>query len=201
MGFKYMGKHPADLTLLEKLYYPEIARGLTVTVRRFFRNWLGKRDVATKQYPEERFPLSYRARGRHYLTRRSDGRLSCVACMMCAMACPANVIKIEIGELEEPYYTDRQKIDRVPTVFTIDQLTCIYCGFCVEACPEDAIRMDSGQTMAAVLRREDAVMTIDLLSQPPAPEHEQIYNPAPGNEPAPAPREVRDPAPFKKREY
>jgi NADH-quinone oxidoreductase subunit I len=201
MGFKYMDDNQRELNLAEKLYYPEIARGMAVTIRRFFRNWIGKRDVSTVQYPEARFDLSYRARGRHYLTRRSDGRLSCVACMMCSMACPANCIKIEIGELDEPYYTDRQKVDRYPVSFTIDQLLCIYCGFCVEACPEDAIRMDSGQTMLAVTKREDAVMTIDLLSKPPAPEHEQIYNPIPGKEPAPAPREVREPTPFKKREY
>lgn len=200
MALKYMDNN-RELNFWERIYYPEIARGLSVTLRHFWRNWVGKRDVVTKQYPEERFELSYRARGRHYLTRRSDGRLSCVACMMCAMACPANVITIEIGELDEPYYTDRQKIDRYPTVFTIDQLTCIYCGYCVEACPEDAIRMDSGKTMIAVYKREDAVMTIDMLKQEVEPEHEQIYNPLPGKEPAEAPREVKDPKPFTDREY
>ena len=187
MPFKYMNAN-RPLNLSERLYLPEIAKGLWVTLRHFAQNaFWRKRETSTKAYPEERFPLSYRTRGRHYLTHRSDGRLSCVACQMCALACPANVISIEIGELPQPYYTERQKIDRYPKKFTIDQLSCIYCGMCVEACPEDAIRMDSGVTMSAVLRREDAIMTIDLLSQAPQPEHELIVNPAKGDEPALAP--------------
>ena len=182
-----------------------MAKGLAVTLRHFVDNWPRKGKVLTKEYPEQRFPLSYRARGRHYLTRRSDGRLACVACQMCAMACPANAIRIEIGELEEPYYTDRQKIDRAPISFTIDQLACIYCGYCVEACPEDAIRMDSGRTMMAVTDRRDAVQTLDQLVVPegqerPEPEHERIENPLPGGEPAPAPHRVLPPDPARRRE-
>ncbi len=200
MPFKYM-QNNRELNFWEKIYYPEIAKGMKVTLRHFWRNWVGKRDVVTKQYPEERFPMAEKARVRHYLTKRSDGRLSCVACMMCAMACPANVIKIEIGELEEPYYTDRQKIDRYPKVFSIDQLTCIYCGFCVEACPEDAIRMDSGRPQMSVYEREDGVMTIDMLEQQPEPEHEMIADKPVGEEPAVAHREVIDPAKVKSREY
>jgi len=200
MPFKYM-HHNRELNFWEKMYYPEIAKGLGVTARQFLRNFFGKRDTVTKQYPEERFPMSYRARNRHYLTKRSDGRLSCVACMMCSFACPSNCISIEIGELEEPYYTERQKVDRYPVTFTINQLTCIYCGFCVEACPEDAIRMDSGKPMMATYERDDAVMTIDLLSEDPKAEHERIYNPVSGQEPAEAPLAVIDSDKVKKREY
>lgn len=199
MALKYMG-HNRELGFWEKMYYPEIAKGMLVSLRHFIRNWIGKRDVVTLQYPEERYPLSYRARGRHYLTKRSDGRLSCVACMMCAMACPANVIKIEIGELDEPYYTGRQKIDRYPKSFTIDQLSCIYCGYCVEACPEDAIRMDSGKTMIAAYDRSEGIMTIDMLMEEPESEHERIYNPLPGGEPAEAPLKVLDPGIGRSRE-
>jgi len=200
MPMKYM-QHNKELGFWEKLYYPEIAKGMAVTFRHFFRNWLGKKDVVTAQYPEQRFPWSYRTRGRHYLTHRSDGRLACVACQMCAMACPANVIKIEIGELKDPYYTDRQKVDRYPKSFTIDQLSCIYCGYCVEACPEDAIRMDSGEPMPAVLRREDAVVRILDLAKEPRREHDIVTNPLPGKEPAPAPLALRPAAEMKKREY
>jgi len=200
MAFKYM-QNNRDLNFWEKMYLPEIVKGMAVTMRHFLRNWPIKKDVVTKQYPEENFPLSYRARGRHYLTHRSDGRLSCVACMMCAMACPANVIEIEIGELDEPYYTDRQKVDRYPVSFTIDQLTCIYCGYCVEACPEDAIRMDSGKTMDAMYDRKDAIMTIDMLSKPPVSEAEKIFNPLAGKEPVEAPLDIRDKASFEDRQY
>ena len=200
MSLQYM-QNNRELNFWEKLFYPEIAKGMAVTFRHFFRNWLGKRDTVTKQYPEEKFPWSYRTRGRHYLTKRSDGRLSCVACMMCAMACPSNAIKIEIKELETPYYTKRQKIDRCPKSFTINQLTCIYCGFCVEACPEDAIRMDSGRTMLAVDQREETMIPIESLSEAPAQEHELFFNPLPADMPAEAPREVIPEEQVKRREY
>lgn len=199
MPFKYMSQN-RPLNLWERSYLPEILKGLRVTLRHFVKNAPFKRVVTTNQYPEERLPLSYRTRGRHYLTHRSDGRLSCVACQMCALACPANVISIEIGELPQPYYTDRQKIDRYPKKFTIDQLSCIYCGMCVEACPEDAIRMDSGVTMEAVYKREDAVVTIDLLAQPPKAEHPLVVNPSPLDPPAKAALEVRPAAEKRTRE-
>lgn len=201
MPFKYMDAN-RPLNTGESFYLGEIVKGMVVTLRHFTQNaFWRKRETSTKAYPEERFPFSYRSRGRHYLTHRSDGRLSCVACQMCALACPANVITIEIGELPQPYYTERQKIDRYPKVFTIDQLSCIYCGMCVEACPEDAIRMDSGQAMIAVERREDAVITIDLLSQAPVPEHELLFNPAKGDEPAAAPLALVPAKSRKAREY
>ena len=67
--------------------------------------------------------------------------------------------------------------------------------------PEDAIRMDSGQAMMAVERREDAVVTIDLLAQAPVPEHELIYNPAKGDESAAAPLKLIPAKAQRAREY
>ena len=147
-NFKYMHLN-RELDFWEKLYLPEILRGMKVTLGHFMVNWpfFRRKKTVTTCYPEQKNPTYYRTRGRHYLTRRSDGRITCVACQMCAMSCPANVIYIEAEEIE-PYYTGRQKIDRRPARFEIDQLTCIYCGFCVEACPEDAIEMSYDYELA-----------------------------------------------------
>ncbi|HEX9243471.1 MAG TPA: NADH-quinone oxidoreductase subunit I [Anaeromyxobacter sp.] len=139
--------------LREQMYFPEILRGLAIASRHFFKNLFFGRDpnpdvlardrnwneVVTVQYPEEKveYPLGYR--GLHRLVPREDGNPRCVACYMCATACPAQCIYIEAGE-----YPD-DPVEKYPVKFVIDELRCIVCGFCVEACPKDAIRMDTSE--------------------------------------------------------
>lgn len=138
-----------EMSLWEKVYIPEIGRGLLVTGYRFWRNLtihtlhlfgLAKHIQAaiTVQYPDERLPYPETFRGRHRLTLKADGSVQCTACFLCATACPADCIYIEAGE-----YPDNP-IEKYPLRYEIDTLRCIYCGFCVEACPCDAIRMDTG---------------------------------------------------------
>src|SRR5881398_1007126 len=141
-------KRKEEMTWWERLYVPEIIRGLTVTTYHFWRNLslhvlhaLGlardKRAAYTTQYPEERkrYPDVYR--GSHRLTLKEDGSVRCTACFLCATACPANCIHIEAGEHPDP------NVEKFPLRYEIDTLRCIYCGMCVEACPCDAIRMDT----------------------------------------------------------
>ena len=127
----------------ERLYLPEILRGLAITGGVFMRNlgkWMiGRKGALTTYYPEER-RADYAAanRGKHVLTQRADGsgKPQCVACNLCATVCPARVIEIEaMLDLSDPA---RPKL---PARFEIDYSRCIFCGMCVEACPEDAIRM------------------------------------------------------------
>ena len=51
-------------------------------------------------------PLHYR--GVHRLNRDEQGRVKCVACMLCATACPANCIAIEAAAAP-PDWPDRDK--------------------------------------------------------------------------------------------
>ena len=134
----------STMGLWERLYLPEILRGMFITGRVFMRNmakWMtGRKGALTTYYPEERradyAPLN---RGKHILTLRADGsgKPQCIACNMCATVCPAKVIEIEAGF--DPHDLVHPKI---PVRFEIDYSRCIFCGMCVEACPEDAIRMD-----------------------------------------------------------
>ncbi len=141
----------------EALYFPAIFVGLSLTVKHFWRNLFGSKDVVTVNYPEEKRHVAARYRGRHRLTRLENGFLSCVACYMCETICPSQCIHIEAGE-----HTDLS-VEKYPTVFDIDELRCVFCGLCVEACPKDAIRMDTGVISMAYTSRQTFDFTRDLL--------------------------------------
>ncbi len=134
-------------------YIQAAIKGLGTTLKHFFINVATKRDVETIQYPEETLPYPERNRGLHRLMLRDDGKVRCVACMMCPTACPANCITIVPAESDDP------NIEKYPAVFEIDELRCVVCGLCVEACPCDAIRMDTGLHAPAVETRADGIMT------------------------------------------
>ncbi len=162
------------LTFWQRLYLPEIIKGMAITASHFFINLLvlslrpigirlkGKGPV-TIRYPEERRELAPRLRSLHRLTRREDGSPRCVACMMCETVCPAYCIYIVAAEHADP------DIEKYPIRFDIDLGVCVFCGYCVEACPVDAIRMDSGSLDFATYSREDMIYKLDdLLKMEPA---------------------------------
>lgn len=146
----------------ERSYLPEVLRGVGITLRHLFGNLFGRKDTRALQtinYPDEQRVYPKRYRGQHRLLAREDGSPRCVACYMCATACPAHCIHIVAAESDDP------EIEKYPAAFEIDQLRCIYCGLCVEACPEDAIRMDTGVHTPPFLSRDDAVMgRVDLMA-------------------------------------
>ena len=78
------------LGLAGKMYLPLFAQGLTTTVKRLMQ------PKVTVGFPEQKpdigNPLIYR--GVHRLNKDDDGRVKCVACFMCATACPAHCIDI-----------------------------------------------------------------------------------------------------------
>lgn len=87
----------------------------------------------TKQYPEQKAYLSARYRGRIILSRDPDGGERCVACYLCAIACPVDCIALQATEDE----TGR----RYPEFFRINFSRCIFCGYCEDACPTYAIQL------------------------------------------------------------
>lgn len=165
--------------LWEKLYYPEVVRGLGITTWHFIRNMTihtlhlvglakDKRGAVTYQYPEERRPIHRRYRGRHRLMKKEDGSERCTACMLCETICPTNCIYIVPEEHPDP------SVEKHPRRYEIDILRCCFCGYCVEACPCDAIRMDT-QVMELsdwnrtrmVYNKEDLMRDIEGPGAPP----------------------------------
>lgn len=108
-----------------------VARGMGVT----FREMLS--PTITEDYPDGPAILQERYRGVHVLERDENGLEKCVACFLCAAACPSNCIYIEAAE-----NTGAERFsggERYAKVYNIDYNRCIFCGYCVEACPTDAI--------------------------------------------------------------
>src|SRR5437660_6582581 len=128
--------------VLEQLYLPAIFAGLQTTIKHMFL------PKVTVQFPEERPKLPAHYRGVHRLNRDEQGRVKCVACYMCATACPAHCIDIVAAPSPWP---DREKY---PETFVIDELRCIYCGMCEEACPVDAIELTSLFDLTGLSREE-----------------------------------------------
>ena len=141
----------------ESLYLPEVIKGFGTTMRHFFTSFGQGKTSRTMQNPEQRrehMPVTEGGqnagnfRGVHRLNRDEDGRVRCVACMMCPTLCPANCIHIEAGESP---WDDREKY---PVKFEIDELRCIFCGMCEEACPVDAIEMTTEYDIVGLTRPE-----------------------------------------------
>ncbi|HKY05894.1 MAG TPA: NADH-quinone oxidoreductase subunit I [Blastocatellia bacterium] len=145
-------------------------KGLGLTFGRMMDNLTGQVD-ATIRYPEERRAYSDRYRGTHILTAREDGSPRCVACYMCATACPADCIYIEAGEHPDPL------IEKVARRFEIDMLRCVFCGFCVDACPEEAIIMSREMEICAFTREETLWDMKRLMNRPELPEFGVGYRP------------------------
>jgi NADH-quinone oxidoreductase subunit I len=149
---------PPKLNLLEQSYLPQILGGLAVTGKHMVQSALGK--TFTVEYPREQTVRSPNYRGVHRLNKDAEGRVKCVACMLCATACPAHCIDI-VGATAPDDWPDREKY---PESFVIDELRCIYCGMCEEACPVDAIELTGLYDITGLSREEMIFDKAKLLS-------------------------------------
>ena len=134
------------------------AKGMGVTFREMMS------PTVTEDYPDAPPKMEQRFRGVHELQRDENGLEKCVACFLCAAACPSNCIYIEAVE-----NTDQVRIsggERYAKVYNIDYNRCIFCGYCVEACPTDAITHGHGfevasyNTSTLVKRKEDMLVPL-----------------------------------------
>src|SRR3984885_16383325 len=103
--------------------FATLAQGLSVTSRNLWRK------PTTENYPEEPVHFQSRYRGIHVLHRDENGMEKCVACFLCAAACPARCIYIEAAE-----NSGIQRIsagERYASVYNIDYSRCIFCGYWV----------------------------------------------------------------------
>jgi NADH-quinone oxidoreductase subunit I len=146
----------ARLGLWEQLYIPALIDGLKTTL-----GHMVSRKI-TEQYPEQEPKMPANYRGVHRLNRDAAGRVKCVACYMCATACPAHCIDIVAAPAPTEWQKDGR--EKYPETFVIDELRCIYCGMCEEACPVDAIELTTLYDLTGLSREQMVFDKEKLLS-------------------------------------
>lgn len=120
--------------------FTSFAKGLSVTFKTMFK------QPVTLKYPEERAPLPERFRG----LLHNDVE-TCIACTLCATACPVDCFEIEF---EKPPAGSPRK--RILTKFNIDMIKCMFCGLCTEVCPPESLTMTGGYE-GSVDKRDELV--------------------------------------------
>ena len=134
------------------------------TLVMIFSHAFRKRE--TILYPEQEVYLPPRYRGRIILSRDPDGDERCVACNLCAVACPVACISLQKAEREDGRW--------YPEFFRINFSRCIFCGMCEEACPTTAIQLTPDFEMGEYVRQNLVYEKEDLLISGTGKYHE--YN-------------------------
>jgi len=133
-----------------------LIKGLSITLKHLFDKKL------TEEYPEVKPNLPDSFKGSFMLKVPK-----CIACGLCANACPNNVIKIE-SEKDE---NNKKKL----TGYKMMAERCLYCGFCVEACPTKALLWTKEFENAVYIRE---MVNLDLFSSyVPSPDDEKPAKP------------------------
>ena len=136
------------------LTFKTILIGMRITLKYCFAR------TVTLQYPDRAPALQPRYRGFHYYEIQK-----CIACDMCAKACPVDCIYIE--------KTGARKIDKesgvakggAMTRYAIDYSKCMFCALCTDPCPTDCIHMGNLHDMSGYTRDSMIVEFTELAKQ------------------------------------
>ncbi len=128
-----------------------IAIGMTITLKYCFQ------DTVTVQYPEQRLNLAPRYRGIHEF--EAD---QCIACDLCAKACPVDCIYIEKTAPRKIDKTLGKAVGGELTRYAIDYSKCMFCALCTEPCPTDCIHMGKLHDLSSYSRRDAVIEFTEL---------------------------------------
>jgi NADH-quinone oxidoreductase subunit I len=142
---------------LRTIFLVDLFEGLWVTFR-----YQRPKLIVTEQYPLERPKVAERYRGAPRLnTNPETGETLCIACNLCALACPEALIVVGSERNEQ---TRRKEL----TTFTYDTSRCMFCGLCEDACPVDALELTQDFELASYTR-EGAIWDRKMLEEGPHP--------------------------------
>ncbi len=142
---------------LRTVFLIDLLEGLWVTFR-----CQHPKNICTEQYPRERPKVAERYRGAPRLnTNPETGETLCIACNLCAVACPEALIVVSSERNEK---TKRKEL----TNFTYDTSRCMFCGLCEDACPVDCLELTQDFEIATY-NRQGQIWDRQALEEGPRP--------------------------------
>ena len=144
-------------SFVRKVLFLDLLQGMKVTFL-----YQDPKENYTEQYPLERPEVAERYRGAPRLNVNPDtNETMCIACDLCALACPENLIVVSSERNEK---TRRKEL----TNFTYDLSRCMFCGLCEDACPTDALELTQDFELANYTR-EGMIWDRETLEKGPRP--------------------------------
>src|ERR1700730_5402053 len=120
--------------------------GFATTLKHLFKKPI------TVNYPDQKFPMFPKFRGKQVLMRDENGLEKCVTCGLWSVACPADAIYLDAAGNKG---TGRAA-PRHHSGYQTHKTRCIFCGCCEEASPVGAIFMGKHYELA-VYSKDDFV--------------------------------------------
>src|SRR5574341_1608161 len=115
--------------ILRRIFLVDLFKGMWVTF--YYQH---PKNIYTEQYPLERPMVAERYRGAPRLNNDPEtGETLCIACNLCALACPEHCI--EVGWARD------EKGKKVLTTYIFDVSRCMFCGLCEDACPTPCLEL------------------------------------------------------------
>jgi len=131
-----------------------IAIGMKITIKYCFQK------TVTVRYPEHRLSFAPRYRGIHEF--EAD---KCIACDMCAKACPVDCIYIDKSAPRKIDKKTGKAAGGELLRFAIDYSKCLFCALCTEPCPTLCIHMGKLHDLSSYTRKDVVVEFAELAKQ------------------------------------
>lgn len=135
--------------ILSRFLLIDLLKGLRVTFKQ-----QAPSEIITEQYPKVRPVVGERFRGAPRLNLDPEtGETLCIACNLCALACPENCIEVGMQNREVTAGGRTGQKRKVLTTFLFDTSRCLFCNLCAEACPTYCLELTQEFELASYTRK------------------------------------------------